>query len=666
MSLRSPGSLVVVWWATLWAALIACAHARGLRVGLAALTICALVATPGGAGALTPGASPSATVQVVPAARAATNVAIIEIKGPIDAITERSVKRRLQAAAKAGADAVVFDIDTPGGAAGAALEIITAIRQSPVANTVAWVNPNAYSAGALIALACREIVVADGAVMGDALPIYVSIMGLKSITDAERQKILAPLLTTVVTSARERGWDELLVQSFVSSGVELWLVESVREPGRVLAVTREEYAAIMGASPARTLPVIPGVKPAAPLWPAPSVDESPDEATAPQVPVPAPAQRGAGVSASGGGGSGGGGGGGGAATGSGFIPASPTLGRIASEVNLGLSAVSRRPAMDASQRGLWRPVERITDGNSILTLSAELLFRYRFASPSAEPKGTINTDEQLRAFFQATTVARLSESAPEVLARFFSNNAVRGVLIVIFLIAIFVEFINPGVALPGLIAVAALGMLFAPAIILGLDGWWWVLAVLGGVLCLALEIFVLPGFGVFGIVGLLLVFLGLVGVFIPGGNPFGMTGEEQSDMLRGLVTLVVAIVASATGMYFIGRNVGTLPITRNLVLVPAGGNGLADGDAAMAGAQSTVGPGGLTLSVGARGRSVTPLRPAGKARFGEDLVDVTADRGYVNADVPLRVVAVSTFRVVVEACAAEDDRAPRRAPEGTT
>ncbi len=152
----------------------------------------------------------------VPASRQADRVAIIPIHEPIDKVTAFSVKRRMELAIAGGAQALVFDINTPGGEVPSVLEICSAIKSSSVPNTVAWIHPQAYSGGAIIALACREIVVADGAAMGDALPIRIGPGGVDVATQGElRKKQVPPVLAEVVDSSRLRGWDEFIVQAIV-------------------------------------------------------------------------------------------------------------------------------------------------------------------------------------------------------------------------------------------------------------------------------------------------------------------------------------------------------------------------------------------------------------------------------------------------------------------
>ncbi|TVQ64126.1 MAG: hypothetical protein EA379_02705, partial [Phycisphaerales bacterium] len=218
--------------------------------------------------------APAGQSRSIPAARQADHVAVITINGPIDHITVYSIQRRLRAAEAMGVDAVVFELNTPGGAVGATLEICNIIKNSPISNTVAWINTDAYSAGTFIALACREIVTAQYATMGDAAPVMgIPGVGMMSMPETERQKQLAPLMSEIVDSARRRGYDEMLVQGFITLGVELWLVEN-SETGERVFITEPEFRMLFEGDPPRTAPRMAAAPSATPA-PAPEMRRAP-------------------------------------------------------------------------------------------------------------------------------------------------------------------------------------------------------------------------------------------------------------------------------------------------------------------------------------------------------------------------------------------------------
>ena len=194
-------------------------------------------------------AAQSGEVQAVPAQRQASKVAVIPLTGPIDQVSLWSFERRLKAVQEGAYDAVVVELDTPGGELEATLDICLRIKSDAPANTVAWIHPKAYSAGTIIALACREIVVAPGSVFGDAAPITVLPgLGLQPLPAAERAKFESPILDELDAAAAKRADDPRLLQAFVVTEQELWLVERNADGARRF-VDRTELG-LLGLEPA--------------------------------------------------------------------------------------------------------------------------------------------------------------------------------------------------------------------------------------------------------------------------------------------------------------------------------------------------------------------------------------------------------------------------------
>lgn len=584
-----------------------------------------------------PAAAPELSATSIPASRQAKNVAIITIKGEIrSGITAQSFKRRLAEAEASGADALVVELDTPGGEVGAVLEICDAIKASSIPNTVAWIRPNAYSGGAIIALACRSMVATDPATMGDALPIAVTAFGmLNQLPEHERQKILSPLMAEVVDSARRNGYDEYLVQGIVSRGVELWLVEDA-QTGKRLTIDRAEYATLFGDEPPTSrprlvsaqatgrpglMPSFPGPSPQSPTGtPGPSApDAAPDPAPS-ATPVPDPSSGSPpGISS----------------PDTSYRPASPALAAIAKEVSGPQTLGSQRPLFSEADRGRYKLIEYVADGAGPVVMKHGDLTHYGFVDE------TIKSDEQLTAYFGASNVERLDASWSEGVVFWMTNPIVRGVLIVVFLIALFIELTHPGVALPGGIAALALLCLVGPPLMIGMASWWEIAAIIAGIGLVVIEIFVLPGFTVFGIIGLICLFGGLVGTFVrqEPGHLFPDSPGARDDLLYGVATILLSTVSAVVAMYFIGKHFGSLPIISRLVL-----NSSSDTDELILAMDATEGVG---IRAGETGRTLTPLRPAGRAMIGDRVLDVVSDIGFLDAGVAVRVIDATSFRITV-------------------
>lgn len=553
------------------------------------------------------GVQAGAPTSGVPSHRQADNVAIITIEGPIDRITSYSFQRRLARAEEAGADAIVVELDTPGGEVGAVLEICDAIRNSPITNSVAWVHPNAFSGGAIIALACKEIVTARSARMGDALPIAFDQVGkLLEMPEAERQKITAPLLGEVVGSARLRGWDEYVVQGFVALGVELWWVRDT-QTGEALAINEAEYRLLFDGEPPRTRPLISS----APRLTA----TSPEGRTGDGTPDADPDA---------------------------FRPAGPRVAAVEVD-SVEIGRESARRVISGAQKGRYELVGYLCTGDGPLLLEADMLATLGFAA-NLDQSGALDpilSDADLETFFGAKNIRRLEPSWSEALVVFATHPAARGVLLVVFLLMLFLELSHPGVGLPGALALAALVGLLAPPALIGLANWWEIGAIAVGIVLIAVEILILPGFGVPGVVGLLMLFGGMLGTFVGESGLFPDSPYEQHNLFYGMLTMVLSLVTAGVGMYFLAKHFGSIPLLGRLIL----SDDNSDGDGLLAGIpvdREVVPP------LGSRGRAITPLRPAGKGQFGERIIDVVCDLGYVEAGAELRVVAADEFRVVVE------------------
>lgn len=155
-----------------------------------------------------------------------TRAFIIPVHGPITDTTYEVVKAKAVRCIAGGAEIVIFDMDTPGGSSAAMDDIVRLITDDLAGvYTVAFVHPYAYSAGAVISLACDEIVYTPMGVMGAAMPIMIGSGGqLVEIPDKERGKFESAARAAIRALANRNGYDPLLCEAMVSSALVPWLV----------------------------------------------------------------------------------------------------------------------------------------------------------------------------------------------------------------------------------------------------------------------------------------------------------------------------------------------------------------------------------------------------------------------------------------------------------
>ncbi|MGB0768385.1 MAG: NfeD family protein [Phycisphaeraceae bacterium] len=177
-------------------------------------------------------------------------IAVIEIDGPIFYQHQLdSLKRRTDRAINDGADLIVYDLDTPGGALVIALDMSSYIRTLPVP-TVAWVDNQALSAGILIGSACDELIMSRGSLTGDCAPIVPG----QNLAPTERAKALSPLLAEFRANANDNysgstTSDYALFHAMCVLGVEVVQVKH-KITGEVRLVSQADYAIMVdGQSP---------------------------------------------------------------------------------------------------------------------------------------------------------------------------------------------------------------------------------------------------------------------------------------------------------------------------------------------------------------------------------------------------------------------------------
>jgi membrane-bound serine protease (ClpP class) len=226
-------------------------------------------------------------------------------------------------------------------------------------------------------------------------------------------------------------------------------------------------------------------------------------------------------------------------------------------------------------------------------------------------------------------------------ANFLRDPWTSMVLIMVGITCLILELKLPGVGLPGVIAAVCFVLFFwSHSQLNGQMVWLAILLFLLGLVLLGIEIFVLPGFGVCGVSGVLLV-IGSLGLVAYGHWP--RSQEEWGSLGRAMGPFGLSLLGAIVAAFFLARNLPNIPYANRLILKPAGGTEELDGDLPEMAAINE-----LAGLLGAIGVAATPLRPAGKAQFGDDFIDVVAEGSYVPPGSRVRVIEIEGNRIVVK------------------
>ncbi|NWF49586.1 MAG: nodulation protein NfeD [Ignavibacteriaceae bacterium] len=272
-------------------------------------------------------------------------------------------------------------------------------------------------------------------------------------------------------------------------------------------------------------------------------------------------------------------------------------------------------------------VEGIDDSTTLITLTSEEAVKYDVADTILN-----NTDEVLSYLnLQNAQVVDIRSNWAEDVVRFLNNPIVSSLLIMIGFFGLLAEIKAPGWGAAGTLGLIALALFFGSAYILQLASVIEIILFISGIILIAAEIFLIPGFGIPGIAGIILV-LGSIFLALIGSKPFINTESISMAIVQLSVSLVTAIVL----IFLLAK---FLPKTRMFNKFV-----LADSEKTELGFLSN--PQSNEL-IGKTGIALTTLRPAGIAEIEGKKIDVVADNEYIPNGTKIKVVKVEGIRVVV-------------------
>ena len=268
----------------------------------------------------------------------------------------------------------------------------------------------------------------------------------------------------------------------------------------------------------------------------------------------------------------------------------------------------------------------VVDKGKLLTLTTSEALEHKMADFTADTLA-----EALAASGLPDADVRLAaQTWAETFVRFLTNPVVSSLLMTIGVLGLLVEIRTPGFALPGAVGLLSLSLFFWGHWIVQLAGWEELLLIMTGVALLGLELFVIPGFGLAGVGGIIAIAAGL-GMTLVGAG--ATSAVIVGAFGRVAISMLVALAAGLALLRVLPR----LPFGRHLVL-----------EAEMGAEQGyTSPPESDRRQLGRTGTALSPLRPAGVADIDGIRVDVVSEGDFIEAGTAIEVTRVEGNRVVV-------------------
>ncbi|HOW26572.1 MAG TPA: NfeD family protein [Bacteroidales bacterium] len=277
-------------------------------------------------------------------------------------------------------------------------------------------------------------------------------------------------------------------------------------------------------------------------------------------------------------------------------------------------------------------VPGITDTGQVLTFTSSEAIKYGFC------EGEAKDIEDVLDFLQVDDYELVQQELRPVdkIIAFLINPIISALLIMIIIGGIYFELQAPGIGFPLAAAVTAALFYFAPLYLEGLAAHWEILIFIVGVVLLAIELFAIPGFGVLGISGIILIVAGLA-LSMVGNIGFHFPEGAFKALISSIFLVIIASFMSLVISFYLGRKILTTTIFGRLALdtVQEKAEGYTSADIHY-----------MNMS-GKTGKALTILRPAGKVIIGDEVYDATAITGYIEKDEAVEVVKYETSQLFV-------------------
>lgn len=450
-------------------------------------------------------------------------VVIIPTSGMVNAGMSAYITRVLHDTQKYPKRIIILEMDTFGGEVDAAFSIVDTMLNVKNAETIAYVKTKAISAGALIALSCKTLVMQNNTTIGDVAPLTYGKEGPKMLGE----KFQSPIRAKFRTLAKRNGYPEKLTEAMVTEGLSVYQVQF------------KDTTIFMDST---------------------------------------------------------------------------ELAEIKPETKKNIITI-----------------KTIDKSNELLTMNDVEAKELGFSKMSV---GSL--DEMLSKMgYKDLEVIRIEQSWSEIVANFIRSIA--PILMMIGLSAIYMELKTPGFGVPGVVGIVCLALVFFSQYMAGLANYTELLLMILGVLLLLLEVFVIPGFGVVGIGGMILLTIGLILSFqnfvIPKPEFPWQMQQLTNNLLKVLISILGSFILFALFFRFIFPYLG---------LVVKGPYLNADLHDAKADSDTEI-----SIKVGNQGIAESILRPAGKAIFNGERYDVVTQGDFIDKGSTVIIVAIQGNRIVV-------------------
>jgi membrane-bound serine protease (ClpP class) len=279
-------------------------------------------------------------------------------------------------------------------------------------------------------------------------------------------------------------------------------------------------------------------------------------------------------------------------------------------------------------------IEGLVDSTHVLTFTALEAIEHGFCDGLANSLSEVI--EQLG--IENPTTITFTPTLFDGLKGLLTSPILRGILILLIIGGLYFEMQSPGIGFPLVVSIIAAVLYFAPLYIDGLAEYWEIILFIVGIILIIIEIFVTPGFGILGILGILLAITGLT-LSLLDNVSFDFSGVGASAFFTAMSTVILGIA---------GAFILSIWLSHRILVQKSG---LFSRVALHTGQEIVEGYVGVDISmsnlVGRDAIAATVLRPSGKVSIDDELYDACAVEGFIEKNENVKVTDFCTGQLYV-------------------
>ena len=268
-------------------------------------------------------------------------------------------------------------------------------------------------------------------------------------------------------------------------------------------------------------------------------------------------------------------------------------------------------------------VDSISQEGKVITFSTKEAIEFGFCDAELNSIDEIMTRQNINNY----EIVKFDIGSTENIISFFLNPIISSILILLIIGGLYFELQTPGVGFPIIASIAALVLYLIPYYLNGIAENWEIVLFFIGVVLIALEVFVIPGFGIFGIIGLF-TSIGALILIMLNNDMFDFTFVVSKDIVNASLSVLISVFAFGILILFGGIRFTDSHAFKKISLAETQNSDL-----------GYVSKKYSDNLIGKNGKAFTVLRPSGKILINDEIYDATSSGEFIEKNTKVKVIS---------------------------